>query len=345
MNSDSKPALAGESSRRDFMQRMGTLAVASSLVANANAAPAPQMPMVRFGKHMISRLIIGINTLYGESHLSRFIDLEMSAWYTPERLVKTWKHCEELGINLMVQANDFAAKYNTALNGKMLFSCSDIFPVATDGTLLNPSSLIQKMAKLGPISIHLAGYGEGGSDSLWRRGQLGKAREWCKMVRDTGLLVAVTSHRPEVFMEIESQGWDVDYYMCCLYKYGRTAAEWRKAFASNPEMMPAELWHTKEEITPHYGGETAFAAGDPYDMFKVVKATRKPCFVYKLLASGRLCEKPEFVEARFKEVFENIKPSDAVVVGMYDKHEDQYAINAGLVGKYGSNTRSPASSA
>jgi hypothetical protein len=69
------------------------------------------------------------------------------------------------------------------------------------------------------------------------------------------------------------------------------------------------------------------------------------CFVYKLRASGRLCEKPEFVEARFKEVFENIKPSDAVVVGMYDKHEDQYAINAGLVRKYGSNTGSPSSAA
>ena len=54
------------------------------------------------------------------------------------------------------------------------------------------------------------------------------------MVRDTGVLVAVTSHRPEVFMEIESQGWDVDYYMTCLYKYGRTPAEWEKAFAVQP---------------------------------------------------------------------------------------------------------------
>jgi hypothetical protein len=56
------------------------------------------------------------------------------------------------------------------------------------------------------------------------------------------------------------------------------------------------------------------------------------------LPSGRLCEKPEFVEAAFKECFENIKPTDAVVVGMYDKHIDQYAMNAELVRRYGSNT-------
>ena len=74
--------------------------------------------------------------------------------------------------------------------------------------------------------------------------------------------------------------------------------------------------------------------GDPAEMYKVIKQTRKPCFVYKILASGRLCEKPEFVEAAFKECFANIKPSDAVVVGMYDKHIDQYAINAEYVRRF-----------
>ena len=39
------------------------MAVASGLAANA--AALPPMPMVRFGKHMVSRLIIGVNTLGG----------------------------------------------------------------------------------------------------------------------------------------------------------------------------------------------------------------------------------------------------------------------------------------
>ena len=44
------------------------------------------------------------------------------------------------------------------------------------------------------------------------------------------------------------------------------------------------------------------------------------------------------MEQTFKTVFENIKPTDAVVVGMDNKHMDQYAINAEYVRRYGSNT-------
>ena len=62
------------------------------------------------------------------------------------------------------------------------------------------------MAALGPIGIHHPGWGETGTDAMWRKGQLNKVREWCKIVRDTGVLVAVTSHRPEVFMEYRVPG-------------------------------------------------------------------------------------------------------------------------------------------
>jgi len=342
MHSESKPNPA-EKSRRDFLQKVGTLAAASGLAAKA-AAP-PEMPMVRFGKHMVSRLIMGVNTIGGESHLSKMVDLEMRDWHTPERLVGIWKHCEELGINCMTQAGNRIARYNAEHGGKMLFSCSGQPRLGPDGNWLDPTAIVKTMAGYGPIGIHLDGWGEAGTDAMWRKGQLAKVKEWCKIVRDTGVLVAITSHRPEVFMEIESQDWDVDYYMTCLYKYGRTPAEWEKSFASNPGMAPAELYHTKEGSSPHYGGETAFVRGDPAEMYKVIKQTRRPCFVYKLLASGRLCEKQEFVEAAFKECFANIKPSDAVVVGMYDKHIDQYAINAEYVRRFGSNTGTSSSAA
>ena len=336
MNSEPKPGPAGESSRRDFLQTVSTLAATSGLAASANAASQQPMPMVRFGKHMVSRLIMGTNTVWGCSHLSSMIDVEMLAWHTPERMNQIFAHCGAVGINCMVQDNaGLVAKYNAEHGGKMLFSIDGSAELRPDGSYINPSKSIKEMAKKGPIGIH---YNGGGTDICWRKGELKKVRESCKMVRDTGVLVAVTSHRPEVFMEIESQGWDVDYYMTGLYKYGRTPEEWKKAYASNPAMMPAELWHSKEGTSRYFGGETVFVAGDPADMYRVIKQTKKPCFVFKILACGRLCEKPEFVEARFKEVFANIKPTDAVVVGMYNKHIDQYGINAELVRRYGSNT-------
>jgi hypothetical protein len=155
------------------------------------------------------------------------------------------------------------------------------------------------------------------------------------MIRDTGVLVAVTSHLPQVFMEIESQGWDVDYYMTCLYKYGRTHAEWVKAFASNPEMMPVEIGYPTESHSDLYGGEIAFVQGDPPEMLTVVKQCKKPCWVYKLLASTRLTQRQDIAESRFKEILANIKSTDAVVVGMWDKYMDEFAIDKEYVIKHG----------
>jgi hypothetical protein len=121
VNSESRPnTTGGESSRRDFLQKAGALAAASGLAAKA-AAQEPAIPMVRFGKQMVSRLIMGTNPTDGMSHLSQMIDVEMRAWYTPDRLVQTWKHCEELGINCMEQAEGRVAKYNAEHGGKMLF--------------------------------------------------------------------------------------------------------------------------------------------------------------------------------------------------------------------------------
>jgi hypothetical protein len=343
MNSESKPVPAGENSRRDFLQKIGTLTAASSLAANASADPQPKVPTVRFGKHMVSRLIVGSNTVAGGSHLSTMIDVEMRAWNTPERITQVFKRCEELGINCMEDGAGRIPKYNQENGGKMLFTTRN---TAGLDESIKPGRGAAEIAKSGAIAIHHGGAGDTGTDAWWRRGKLDRVREWCKSVRDAGVLVAVTSHRPEVFDIIESQDWDVDYYMCCVYKYGRTKEEWLKAYAANPGMVPAESIHWQDNRgTQYYGDGSLFVAGDPPEMYKVVKQTKKPCFVYKILASGRLCDREQYVEQAFKECFENIKPTDAVVVGMYDKQTDQYAINAGYVRKYGSNAGTSTSSA
>jgi len=357
MSSESKPRPASENSRRDFFQKIGTLAAASSVAARAaaqqqpppGAAAAPRgrgfalpepgplskepMPTVRFGKYDISRLIIGSNG--PGAHFSQVIGMEARAWNTPERVAQQFKHCEELGINCMEDGLAKVTKYNAENDGKLHFATRN---TASLDLSLRAGRGAREIAQSGCISIHHGGAGDTGTDAWWRRGKLDRVREWCKSVRDAGVLVAVTSHRPEVFDIIESQNWDVDYYMCCLYKYGRTHAEWEKLFEFNPGLAPVDIGHPTEGGSDVYGGEVAFVRGDPDEMLKVVKQTKKPCFVYKILASGRLCDREEYVEQAFKECFENIKPTDAVVVGMYDKQSDQYTINAGYARKYGSNT-------
>jgi len=359
MNSESKLGPAGENSRRDFFQRIGTLAAASGLAANAGAAPqqpvpggaAPgrggpvlpvpgplskqPMPTVRFGKHEIGRLIFGVNA--PGAHFSIKEGMDARAWNTPERVLLQNRRMEELGINCMEAGDRRMSQYNAEHGGKMLFSARGSAKTGRESAerpWLHP----KEIAKRGPISIHHQGAGDNGTDAWWRQGKLNAVREYCKMVRDTGVLVAVTSHRPEVFMEIESQGWDVDYYMTCLYKYGRTHTEWVKAFASNPEMMPVEIGYPTESNSELYGGEIAFVQGDPPEMLKVVKQCKKPCWVYKLLASTRLTQREDIAESRFKEILANIKSTDAVVVGMWDKYMDEFAINKEYVIKYGGSS-------
>ena len=61
----------------------------------------------------------------------------------------------------------------------------------------------------------------------------------------------------------------------------------------------------------------------------------KTCLAFKILAGGRTCNTPEQVSDVFRFVLGHIKPTDAVVVGMYPRFTDQIKENADLVRKYG----------
>jgi hypothetical protein len=66
-------------------------------------------------------------------------------------------------------------------------------------------------------------------------------------------------------------------------------------------------------------------------MFKVIQKARKPCLVYKILAAGRRVDSPGQVRSAFETAFKNIKPTDAVIVGMYQQLSDQVGENAAIV--------------
>ena len=77
---------------------------------------------------------------------------------------------------------------------------------------------------------------------------------------------------------------------------------------------------------------------DPPRMFRMVRQTKRPCLAFKILAAGRMSDKPELVEGAFRDTFAAIKPGDGVIVGMYDEYSDQPMENANLVRKYGAKT-------
>jgi hypothetical protein len=111
----------------------------------------------------------------------------------------------------------------------------------------------------------------------------------------------------------EDKGWDVDYYMCCLYYLTRPKAEFEAILGKS---LPL--------------GEI-YLPTDPARAFKAIKSTKKPCLVYKVLAAGRRVETPTAVKAAFKVAIDNVKMNDAFIVGMYQQHGDQVGENAAVV--------------
>jgi hypothetical protein len=69
-------------------------------------------------------------------------------------------------------------------------------------------------------------------------------------------------------------------------------------------------------------------------MCEVVRQVARPCLAFKILAGGRLGDRPEGTEAAFEYAFANIKPTDGVIVGMFPRFRDEPAENAALARRF-----------
>jgi hypothetical protein len=155
------------------------------------------------------------------------------------------------------------------------------------------------------------------NDRLYRQKKYNVLTDMLKRIRDHGVLVGLSAHDPTLIETAEDKGWDVDYYMTSLYFRTRTKEELRAILGND---LPL--------------GEI-YLPSDPPRMFKVIKATSKPCLAYKLLAAGRRIGSPAEVRRCFEEAFANLKPKDAAIVGMYQQFGDQVAENAAIVREIG----------
>jgi hypothetical protein len=287
---------------------ISTVAVSSRGIANAGDMGQGKLPQIHLGKHSLSRLICGTNCFAGGSHLSTFVNRAMKEYYTPEQILKTLRRCQEVGINTYQAGEGFAPLYRRFIDegGKMHF-----IAIAA----IEPSR-IQTLARAGCIAV--AHHGEV-TDQLFKQSKLDEMQDYLKRIRDAGLLVGVSTHMPDVVDAVESKGWDLDYYMTCLYERHRSRAALERLLGQAP--IPV--------------GEV-YLPNDPPRMFKVIKQTNKPCLAFKLLAAGRLSDRSQWVEQAFRDTFGSIKLTDGVIVGMYDRYSDQPAENAKFTRQFGS---------
>jgi len=294
-------------SRRTFLKSgLATALAVRPLAGSAQEEPAGVgLPKVRFGQYAIGRLVVGCNPFYGYSHFNQLLDQLMREWNTPERVCDTLQQCEQNGINAFQYGHNERAlsdlERHRANGGKILL-------IATE-TSNDPVEATVK--RIQPIALYH--HGER-TDVLFRAGKMDQVREYTKKVRQTGVLVGIGTHKSEVVEYVEERGWDVDFYMLCAYNRTRTPEELRKILGVVP-VPPSEV----------------YLETDPPVAYRVARQTQKTCFLFKILAAGRLTRSPQTIDEAFATALANIKPKDCVVVGMYPRYKDEVKENSDRV--------------
>jgi len=294
-------------SRRSFLQVSAGL---GATAAWADTPKAPLLPTVQFGPATITRVVIGSNPLFGYSHFNGVLDRAMREWMTADRRVETLHRAEAAGINtwqLHYSPDTISDLKRLRAEGSKL----NVFLLG-EGELQKNFGMIPEVAKHGFVGI--AHHGNR-TDDRFRAKEMHVVRDFTKRVRDTGAMVGVSMHNPLVMDYIESAGWDVDYYMTCFYQVSRTREEARALMGGEAPL-----------------GET-FLEKDPARMTAMVRKTKRPCLGFKILGAGRAGWERGQIEAAFKFAYANIKPGDAVIVGMWPKFKDEITENAQVARK------------
>jgi len=264
------------------------------------------LPTIRLGDYDITRLVIGGNPFSGGSHVSAEMDRAFVDYHTNARIVATLLECERQGLNTMQSRGD--RHIMRALREYRLAGGTMQWIGQTASELSNLHANIRDVAAAGAIAIYHHG---SRTDALWHDGRIHEVLPLLDTVRQCGVLVGLGTHLPEVVEYAEERGWNVDFYLTCLY-----------ALTRQRRGSPV--------IGEHQSGEV-YEDADREAMCRVIRQTPRTCFAFKMLAASRKCGSPEGVREAFEYAFANTKPTDAVIVGMCQDRADQVAMNAGIV--------------
>ncbi|MBT3346437.1 MAG: hypothetical protein HN712_22025 [Gemmatimonadetes bacterium] len=266
-----------------------------------------EIPKVRLGNSDIevTRLISGGNPLCGNSHFSPDMNDDMRDYFSEKQVVVYLHQLEASGINTLQARGDF----HRILYWRELFKREGghlHFIAQTASEMADVFENIRVIAATGAEGIYHHG---SRTDNLWLDGRIDEVEDYLKCMRDTGVQVGLASHIPEVFDYVEEKGWDVDFYMTCFYNLNKS--------------------HRESALVDPFNAGTVevFDLEDPPRMIRIIQQTQKMCLAFKFLAAGRRCRTHEDVRTAFEYVFANIKTGDAVIAGMFPKHEDQIQLN------------------
>lgn len=258
------------------------------------------LPTMKIGDTDITRLIVGSNPFTGKSHLTEAVDADMKEHFTDERTFAMLRRCEEVGINA-VQSRGSMPIMGT-LSGYRAEGGHMHWLATTGKNLQTFDEELEEMMKYSPAAVCI--HGEL-TDALYLSGNMNMLAGLLEKVKKKNIPAGICAHFPEVLVFAEENGLCPDYYMASLYNL------------SQPDRS--------HDVNPI--GER-FEDSDIPKMYEVIRKLSAPTIALKILGAGRRCKSPEQVRGAFVEAFASIKKGDGVLVGMFDKYDDQPALNA-----------------
>ena len=261
------------------------------------------LPTIRLGDCDISRLIIGGNPFSGNSHVSAQLDAEMEDYFTTDNVKATLWRCVELGMNTMQLRGDkhiFRILREFRLEGGQMHWIAQ-----TASEMRSFEGNVNQIVSNQAAAIYHHGTT---TDSLFKAGEFKQLQDRLTVLRATGKPVGLATHMPEVIEYAEEERWDIDFYMCSVYNLSKED-------------------RVSSAITGIANKDERFDPGDPALMYKAIRNTKKPCLAFKILGASRRCESSDTVRQAFREAFNGIKSTDAVIVGVFPRDKDQVAEN------------------
>ena len=278
------------------------------------------MQYIDFYGHKLSKLIVGDNPFNGWSYITDAVPGdEMRNYYTEARILDTLFKMEELGINtLLPLADPFMIRvlqHYRADGGKMNF----IFQTY-GGMLTSFDVQLRLMMAVEPIGIYLSGTAV---DVRHETGRDNEILDFLAQIRKTGVKVGLGTHRPDVIRAAEAEGWDIDFYMACMYNGRRNREGQESGFITGKSKSGLVFWPEDRPV-----------------MLETLAPVKKPIIAFKIFAGGQMLVEREEAERRalikdtYETIFSALKPDDFAVMGVFQKNFDQLSENVSVFNEW-----------
>ncbi len=278
--------------RRQFVKstvKAGSILMAPTLAAGSanettttshSDSNAQNMPVGRIGDLSVSRLFIGSNLISMNMHARDLLYVKaLAAHYnTEERIFKTFRTCEEYGINMInLKSHNFErfnlSNYWSEWGGKMKWMAD----VITRDFNQFERKLVEHL-ELGAS----AAYVWGGASDIWyyekKPDQIIKAFE---IIKKYNVPAGIGAHRLEPIMFCEKEGVKPDFYFKTLHhdnywsahpKENRHFIELYRPFSDDHQKFHDNLWCYDHEKTVEFMQDVEI----PWIAFKVLAAGAIP---------------------------------------------------------------------